>query len=323
MPSWITLQPYVLAAARVLLIFLAAWIANRFIRRLIRNFREHLVKVMQEHGNQSSDALRKRAITLSGLLGNAATVGIWVMATVMILKEIGFDIAPLLAGAGIAGIAIGFGAQNLVRDIITGMFLLIENQIRVNDVVQINGVGGLVEEINLRTTVLRSLDGTVHILPNGTIQQVSNLTREFSYYVFELGVAYKEDTDQVTKTMQDVAEELRSDPELGASILEPLEVLGVDRFADSSVIIKARIKTKPIEQWKIGRELNRRFKKRFDELGIEIPFPHISIYAGEASKPVRLELDEGMREDIKRLIREIGSEKPQQPVTIVEPPREA
>jgi small conductance mechanosensitive channel len=189
------------------------------------------------------------------------------------------------------------------------LFLLVENQIRVNDVVVINGTGGLVEEINLRTTVLRSLDGTVHIFPNGAITSLSNMTREYSYYVFDVGVAYKEDTDRVVEVLREVGRELREDPEYAPLILEPLEVLGLDKFADSAVIIKARIKTLPVQQWKVGREMNRRIKKRFDELGIEIPFPHMSLYFGEASKPVRLQLDGATREELKALIREVLDER--------------
>jgi small conductance mechanosensitive channel len=193
--------------------------------------------------------------------------------------------------------------------------MLVENQIRVNDVAVINGTGGLVEEINLRTTVLRSLDGVVHIFPNGTITTLSNMTREYSYYVFDVGVAYKEDTDHVTEVLREIAERLRHDAAFADFILEPLEVLGVDRFADSAVIIRARIKTKPVQQWMVGREMNRRIKKRFDELGIEIPFPHTSLYFGTESKPLKIELDGANREDIKQLVRDVLEEAGLRPRT--------
>jgi len=217
----------------------------------------------------------------------------------------GFNIGPILAGAGVVGLAAGFGAQHLVRDVISGLFMLLENQIRVNDVAIINGTGGLVEEINLRTTVLRGLDGTVHIFPNGTIESLSNMTREYSYYLFEIGVAYKEDTDRVVEVVKQLGNEMMQEDEFKADILAPMEVLGVDKFADSAVIIKARIKTVPIRQWAVGREMNRRIKKKFDELGIEIPFPHQTLYFGEASKPFQLQLDGVQRDQLRALIREV------------------
>ena len=263
---------------RILLILAAAFIASRIVNRSLPGLRARIVALMLRHGGAANGELEKRAVTLGAIFRKTVTVGIYVLAMVMVLKEAGFDIGPILAGAGVVGLAVGFGAQNLVRDVISGLFLLMENQIRINDVVRINGTGGLVEEINLRTTVLRGLDGAVHIFPNGTIQTLSNLTREYSYYVFEIGVSYKEDTDRVVKVMEEVADQLRSDDEYQPLILEPLEVLGVDRFEESAVIIKARIKTPPIQQWRVGREMNRRLKKRFDELGIEIPFPQRTMH---------------------------------------------
>jgi len=265
-------------ALRVLLILLVALLASRIINRSIPRLRAHIVKLMLRHGEERHGELEKRAVTLGAIFRKTATVCIWLLALVMCLKEAGFDIGPILAGAGVVGLAVGFGAQNLVRDVLSGLFLLMENQIRINDVVLINGTGGLVEQINLRTTVLRGLDGTVHIFPNGTIQTLANMTREYSYYVFDMGVAYKEDTDHVVEVMQDVAARLMAEEKYKPLILEPLEILGVDRFADSAVIIKARIKTLPVQQWTVGREMNRRLKKRFDELGIEIPFPQRTVH---------------------------------------------
>jgi small conductance mechanosensitive channel len=253
--------------------------------------------------------LEKRASTLGGIFRRAAKLVIWIVAIVMVLREAGFDIGPILAGAGIVGLAVGFGAQNLVRDIISGMFLLVENQVRVNDVAIINGTGGLVEELNLRTTVLRGLDGTVHIFPNGAINSLSNMTHGYSYYLLDVGVAYKEDTDRVVSVLKAIADEMMQEEEYRTLILEPLEVLGVDKFADSAVIIKARIKTVPIQQWVVGREMNRRIKKKFDELGIEIPFPHVSVYFGEASKSFSLSLPNADREQLKGVIREVLAEK--------------
>jgi small conductance mechanosensitive channel len=227
----------------------------------------------------------KRAQTLGRLLKNAVNVVVTSIAVLMILRELNIDILPILTGAGVAGLAVGFGAQTLVKDLIAGFFLILENQVRVGDVAQINGTGGLVEAIRLRTIVLRDLTGTVHVFPNGSITTLSNLTKDFSFAVLDVGVAYKEDTDRVVEVLREVADELQGDPEHGPAILEPLEVLGVDAFGDSQVTIKIRLKTVPLRQWTVGREFRRRIKKAFDAAGIEIPFPHLSVYFGEASKP--------------------------------------
>jgi len=199
----------------------------------------------------------------------------------MMLSEIGVDLKPLLAAAGLGGLAIGFGGQSLVKDVISGFFILLEDSIRVGDVVEVAGVGGVVEEVKLRTITLRDLSGNVHIVPNGVIDKVKNMTKLYSFYLFEVGVAYREDVDEVMALLKSIAEELRADPGFADDILEPLEMLGVDQFADSAVIIKCRIKTLPVKQWRVGREMNRRIKKTFDAKGIEIPFPHQTIYWGE------------------------------------------
>jgi small conductance mechanosensitive channel len=230
----------------------------------------------------------KRARTLGRLIRNVVNTVVSLIATLMVLQEFDIDIMPVLTGAGILGLAVGFGAQTLVRDVISGFFLIFEDQVRVGDVANINGTGGAVEAITLRTIVLRDLSGTVHVFPNGAIQQMSNLTKDFSYYVLDMGVAYKEDTDRVVRVMQDVSADLQSDPAIGPSMLEPIEILGVDAFEDSQVTIKARLKTVPLKQWAVGREYRRRVKKAFDAQGIEIPFPHLSVYFGEASKPFAL-----------------------------------
>jgi small conductance mechanosensitive channel len=303
-----TLNPMLQHAIRITVILVAAFVAARVINRVVPRIRIHLVERLTRETGPDVE-LEKRAATMGGIFRRTAKAVTWVMAAVMVLREAGFDIGPILAGAGILGLAVGFGAQNLVRDVISGIFLLIENQVRVNDVAIINATGGLVEELNLRTTVLRGLDGTVHIFPNGAITSLSNMTHGFSYYIFDVGVAYKEDTDRVVAVLKDLAGEMMKEDAYRPHILEPLEVLGVDKFADSAVIIKARIKTLPIQQWMVGREMNRRIKKRFDELGIEIPFPHMSLYFGEASKPFRIGVQDGGREQLKDLIREVLEEK--------------
>ncbi|MBK7664586.1 MAG: mechanosensitive ion channel family protein [Sterolibacteriaceae bacterium] len=228
---------------------------------------------------------RKRVETRGRLARWVMTAVVLAIAGVMTLKALGVDVTPLLTGGAIVSVALGFGAQNLVRDVIAGVFFILEDQIRVGDIATINGKGGQVEAIHLRTISLRGLDGTVHIFPNGSVNELSNMTKSFSYYVIDLGVAYKESVDRVMEVLREIGEELLNDPSYRAKILAPLEILGVDDFAASAVIIKLRIKTVPLDQWSVGRELRRRIKNTFDDAGIELPFPHLSVYFGEASKP--------------------------------------
>lgn len=267
------------SAVKILVVLVLAGIVSSIVNRLIPKVREHLISTMQKHRGDDVE-MAKRAVTVSTLFRRTITALIWVVAFITALQQAGFDIAPILATAGVAGLAISFGAQNLVRDVISGVIILLENQIRVGDVAQLNGTGGLVEDINLRTVRLRSLDGTVHIFPNGSITSLANLTNEFSFYLWDLGVAYKEDTDHVVSVVKELAAAMRQEEGYREAILDDLEVLGVDQFGDDAVVIKMRIKTRPIQQWMVGRELNRRIKKRFDELGIEIPFPHRTLYLG-------------------------------------------
>jgi small conductance mechanosensitive channel len=222
----------------------------------------------------------KRAQTLTSVVQYVLSLAIFIVAGMMVLKAVGIDIGPILAAAGIVGLAVGFGAQNLVRDVISGFFILVEDQVRVGDVVEVAGKCGLVERVNLRMTILRDLSGNVHYIRNGHIDVVTNMTKEYSRYVFDIGVAYREDVDEVVEVIKAVDEELRGDPEYKDDILEPIEVMGLDRFADSAVVVRARTKTTPINQWRVGREFNRRLKKRFDEKNIEIPFPHVTMYMG-------------------------------------------
>ncbi len=301
------LHPVLFHAIRIAVILGVAWVATRLIVRSVPGIRKRIVRRMTRNG--SNIELEKRAATIGGVFRKSLSAVIWVIAVIMALREGGFDIAPILAGAGVVGLAVGFGAQNLVRDVISGVFLLLEDQIRVNDVAIINGTGGLVEQINLRTTVLRGLDGTVYVFPNGSVTSLANMTHGFSYYLFDIGVAYKEDTDRVVEVLQEIAKGMMQEEPYKQDILEPLEVLGVDKFADSAVIIKVRIKTMPIRQWVVGREMNRRIKKEFDRLGIEIPFPHMSLYFGEASKSLALNFPKDDREELKTVIREVLSEQ--------------
>ncbi len=237
----------------------------------------------------------QRARTLLPLVRTTLLVILVVIVTLVALSELGVNIGPLLAGAGVVGLAVGFGSQKLVQDVINGAFILIEDSISVGDVVKVGDHAGLVEGISIRTVRLRDLNGNVHTIPFSAVSTVVNMTKEFSYHVFDVGVAYREDTDQVVEVLKGIGEELRRDPRYGPLILEPLEVQGVERFEDSAVIVRARIKTRPIEQWNVGREFNRRLKKRFDELGIEIPFPHVTLYFGADKEgrapPARVRLD--------------------------------
>jgi Small-conductance mechanosensitive channel len=228
----------------------------------------------------SAYAPSARARTLLPLLRKTVVVLLTIMVVLISLSELGINIGPLLAGAGVIGLAIGFGAQKMVQDVITGFFILVEDAIAVGDVVTVAGTSGLVEDLSVRAIKLRDLSGSVHTVPFSSVDTVTNMTKTFSYYVADIGVAYKEDTDQVAQVSREVIEEMRGEPTYGASILEPLEVLGLDAFADSAVIVKVRVKTRPIKQWEVGREFNRRLKKRFDALGIEFPFPHRTIFFG-------------------------------------------
>ena len=274
---------------RILFILLAAWIGLKVVRRMLHKMEKHLLEVSDKDELAATEQ-QKRVETLIRLVRQAIIIVVWVVVGLVILRELGVDIAPILASAGIVGLAVGFGAQNLVRDVISGFFMILEDQIRVGDVAVVNGTGGLVEKVNFRTIVLRDLSGTVHVFPNGTVNTLANLTNEWSAYVFDIGVAYKEDVDQVMELMRQVGKEMQQDSTFGPLMVNDVEIFGVDNFADSAVTIKGRLKTKPIKQWDVGREYRRRLKYRFDAEGIEIPFPHRSIYFGEASKPIVTQL---------------------------------
>jgi len=240
---------------------------------------------------------QKRTQTLGSIVRYVLTVVILLVASMTVLQQFGIEIGPILAAAGIAGLAIGFGAQSLVKDVISGFFILLEDQIRVGDVIQIAGKDGLVEKISLKTTILRDLAGNVHYVPNGHIDVVTNMTKDYSRYVFDIGVAYREDVDEVIGVIREVDEELRNDPDYKDDIFEPIEILGLDQFADSAIVIKARTTTAPIKQWRIGREFNRRLKKKFDERNIEIPFPHLTLYMGRDKKGSAPPLHVAMKEN--------------------------
>jgi small conductance mechanosensitive channel len=258
---------------RILLLILLAFAANRFAGSVVRNA-EH---EMADGDDLKTVERRKRLQTVGSTLRRFFSILIWSAALLMVLRELDVDITPVLAGAGIVGLAVGFGAQTLVKDIISGLFLIAEDQVRLGDVAEINGIGGAVEEINLRTIVLRDLEGTLHHIANGEIRTLSNKSKDFSYYVIDLGVDYDDDTDRIVEVVRDTANALMKDPPYAVNILEPLEVLGVDAFKASEVTLRFRIKTVPTKQWEVGRELRRRIKKSFDAHGIRIPFPQYSV----------------------------------------------
>ncbi|HUT56224.1 MAG TPA: mechanosensitive ion channel family protein [bacterium] len=261
----------------IIVIFAVLFLLLRFaLRRFIKFYLQR-----EEEGSEKE----KRVHTMTRVLSVLGAIILFVTGAMMVVGEVGIDIKPVIMSVGIGGVALGFGAQSLVKDVISGFFILFEDQLRVGDVVQAAGQGGVVESVGLRVLVLRDLAGNRIIIPNGEIKAVVNMTYEYSRYVFDIGVAYKEDVDRVIEVVKKVGAGLSADPAYKNDIREPLEVLGLDRFDDSAVVIKARITTRPIKQWVVGREFNRRLKKAFDEAGIEIPFPHRTIYYGDAPKP--------------------------------------
>ena len=274
-------------SVRVLLILILGFALMSALRLVLGKLETRLIAQSKNSGETPGEAT-KRVETLIRLVRQGIRVVLWLTILLVVLKEIGVDVAPILASAGVVGLAVGFGAQNLVRDVISGFFFIMENQVRVGDVAIVNGTGGLVERMNFRTITLRDLGGAVHVFPNGTVNTLSNLTRDWSAYLMDIGVAYKEDPDHVIEIMRQVGAELREDPVLGRHMLGDI--------GDSAVTIKARIRTLPIRQWDVGREYLKRLKHAFDQAGVEIPFPHRTLYFGEASKPIALELAERARQ---------------------------
>lgn len=262
--------------------------------RLVAFMTSRLKRIMVKHANrqEKTEAFEseKRINTLMGIVRGLLNIVLWLVFIMIFLNKLGINIAPLLASAGILGLAVGFGAQELVRDFISGFFMLLENQIREGDVAIINGTAGAVEKIELRTTKLRDFSGVVHIFQNGKISSLSNMTKDWSAIVVEVGVAYKEDADVVMAVMKSVGETIENDPEISPKLKEPIEIFGIDKFLDSAVLFKARIKTIPNDQWAVAREYRKRLKKAFDEKKIEIPFPHTTVYWGSEVDPLKVDV---------------------------------
>lgn len=274
----------------LLIIIVLFFVASRIIRIFMSKLQKNLIKRTEKGDMPDKDESVKRINTLTDIIHKSASIALVIVFLMLMLQKFGINIGPILASVGVLGLAIGFGAQELVKDFIAGFFILLENQVRTGDVAVINGTGGLVEQIELRTITLRDFSGTVHIIQNGKINTLSNMTKDWSAMVFDIGVAYKEDTQKVMDVIREVGDELANDPDFKNDILEPMEVFGLDQFGDSAIVIKARIKTKPIKQWSVGREYRKRLKYAFDQQGIEIPFPHTTVYWGEEIKPLDLKL---------------------------------
>jgi moderate conductance mechanosensitive channel len=263
---------------RIVAIVVVAWILQAAAARLIRLFRAYMAR-------RSGPDEIGRVETLARAFRNAAVIVIFILAGTLVLGELGVSIAPILATAGVAGIAIGFGAQSLIKDYFNGIFLLLDDQIRQGDVVQIAGIGGLAEEVTLRYVRLRDLEGHVHYIPNGEIKLVTNRTRVYATPVIDVPISYTEDADRVTQAMRETAAAMRDDPAWTARIVGELELIGMERWADSSVVLRARFKVvPPIEQWNVRREYLARLKKAFDQRGIEIPYPQLTLHAPAREK---------------------------------------
>jgi small-conductance mechanosensitive channel len=268
-------------------------ITLKIIKASVKRLKKTLIHRAEKNEDTDTAEAEKRINTLTSILYGFIKIILVVTVLMIILQKFGINIGPILASAGILGLAVGFGAQELVRDFISGFFMLLENQVRTGDVATINGTGGVVEHIALRTITLRDFSGVVHIFQNGKISTLANSTKEWSAAVFNISVAYKEKVHDVVEIMKQVGESLQSDPEFGEKIINPLEIFGLDQFAASAIVIKARMKTKPGNQWAIMREYNKRIKEAFDENGIEIPFPHTKIITDSKTWPIEAKSQDG------------------------------
>lgn len=259
----------------IVLVFFAIWIAGRWVIKLILN---RMIKGRAV--GESADRLE----TLKLASGSIITILVVFGGLIVLLPEVGVDLAVVLGGAAVLSLVIAFGAQSLVKDYLSGFMILLENQYRAGNVVKINQTTGIVENMSLRLTVLRDLEGVTHFIPHGQILDVSNLTHLWSRAMFDIGVSYNEKIDEVIAVLKELGAEMKTDPEYGDFVIEDMEMLGVDKFSESAIVIKFLVKTRPLKQWIVKRELLRRIKNRFDELGIEIPFPHLTVYHRDLNK---------------------------------------
>lgn len=276
--DWERWSAPVLSGLRIVLILALAWIAISVLQRAVRAVRRRVEIRMGEAEGSG------RAATLGRVMRYLIALVIGVVAAMLVLGELGVSLAPILGAAGVVGLAIGFGAQSLVKDYFTGFFLLFEDQIRTGDVINIAGIGGAVEDITLRHVRLRDYDGNVHFVPNSLITTVTNMSRSFAQAVMDVGVAYRENVDEVMAAMHEVGRAMRADPAFARLIVADLEMAGVERLDHSAVVIRCRFKVAPLQQWTVRREYLRRVKAAFDAQGIEIPYPHVTVYAGVGKK---------------------------------------
>ncbi len=260
---------------RILAIAIVAALLMRVLRHGIRLFRERIT-----HGLHDPDDI-KRAHTLGRVFHYLAVVVVSLVAGAEILNELGISLTPVLGAAGVIGLAVGFGAQSLVKDYVTGFFILLENQVRQGDVAEVAGKSGVVEEVTLRHIQLRDYEGNVHFVPNGLITTVTNMGRGYAHAVVDVSVGYREDVDRALAVMRDTATQLCGDAAFGKKIVGTPEIVGVERWADSAIVLRCRFKVLPLEQWNVRREFLRRLKQRFDAEGIQIPYPHLIVYGGE------------------------------------------
>ena len=273
--SWLTAS-----GIKVLGILIALIILSQMSRWIVK----WLERFVPEKDSLQATEAKKRAQTLGNILRHTFLIVIFFIAILMILGELGIQLGPLLATAGIGALAIGFGAQGLVKDVISGFFIILENQYRIGDAIEVAGVSGLVESVSLRKTVLRDLEGRVHTVPNGEIKVVSNLSKEWSRAVVDIGISYRDDVDHIIDLLGQIGRELAGEEPYQSAILESPQILGVERFGESQLVIRMIVKTMPLKQWEVGRELRRRIKNRFDENGIQIPSSHRILFLGETDK---------------------------------------
>ncbi|MFO7576081.1 MAG: mechanosensitive ion channel family protein [Bacteroidales bacterium] len=268
--------PWLLSnGVRIILIAVAAFLLDKILTRIITRTISATVKGDE---NTSTESEKKRKDTLVRIFNGAVNILIIIVAIMMIIQELGIEVGPLLAGAGIVGLAVGFGGQYLIRDIITGLFLMLENQYRIGDVVNIEGLSGAVQDISLRKTTLRDLNGTVHHIPHGSITKISNLSKDFARVNLDLGVAYRTNLEHLIEVINRTGNELAADPAFMDAIITPPQFLRVNEFADSAIMVKILGDTKPLRQWEVTGELRKRLKIAFDREGIEIPFPQRVIH---------------------------------------------
>lgn len=280
----------------LLIITIVFLILFKSIKYVVKGFSKILRTRSRKDDEVTKSEREKRINTLTGIISTILKVILVFLFIVIILEKLGVAIGPILASAGIIGLAVGFGAQELVRDMISGFFILLEDQIRIGDAVELNSVWGVVESIELRTIKLRDMSGVVHVFQNGKINTLSNMSKDWSALIVNVGVAYKEKYDHVTGVIESVGEDMYKNSRFKNIMTEPLEVAGLDSFADSAIMIRVIIKTRPGMQWETGREFRRRIKEAFDAANIEIPFPHRTVYWGEKIDPLKLNVEKSEKD---------------------------